>query len=57
MLIKKGLREPLSIKYNLPSEPEEHHPEGRLIILEFPSFTVMNTYVPNHGWIDTSFER
>lgn len=37
----------------------KHEPDGRVIIAEFESFRIMNTYVPNNGWKDeeTSFQR
>ncbi|KVI06259.1 Endonuclease/exonuclease/phosphatase [Cynara cardunculus var. scolymus] len=39
--------------------PKKHEPDGRVIIAEFESFRIMNTYVPNNGWKDeeTSFQR
>lgn len=37
----------------------KHEPEGRVILAEFESFRLLNTYVPNNGWKDeeTSFQR
>jgi hypothetical protein len=35
-----------------------HHPEGRIIICEFPSgLTVLSTYAPNNGNKAESFKR
>lgn len=37
----------------------KHEPDGRVILAEFESFRLLNTYVPNNGWKDeeTSFQR
>lgn len=35
----------------------EHHPEGRVIVLEFLSFTLVILYVPNNGVKAESFRR
>lgn len=34
-----------------------HNSEGRVIVLEYPSVTVVALYVPNNGAKDESFER
>ncbi|RZC58824.1 hypothetical protein C5167_006128 [Papaver somniferum] len=38
---------------------KKHEPDGRVILAEFESFRVLNTYVPNNGWKDeeNSFQR
>lgn len=37
----------------------KHESDGRVILAEFDSMCVLNTYVPNNGWKDddTSFRR
>lgn len=37
----------------------KHEPDGRVIIAEFESYLLLNTYVPNNGWKDdeNSFQR
>ncbi|KAK2968251.1 hypothetical protein RJ640_030301 [Escallonia rubra] len=37
----------------------KHEPDGRVILAEFESFRLLNTYAPNNGWKDeeTSFQR
>lgn len=35
----------------------EHHREGRVIALEYPSFTLVALYVPNNGVTQDSFRR
>eukprot|EP00752_Nemacystus_decipiens_P016475 g14728.t1 len=36
---------------------KEHNSEGRVIVLEYPSVTVVALYVPNNGVKEESFER
>jgi len=41
-----------------PAQQEEENEEGRIILMEFKDgFTVLNTYVPNHGCTSSSFAR
>lgn len=37
----------------------KHEPDGRVIIAEFESLRILNTYVPNNGWKEeeSSFQR
>ena len=35
----------------------EHHPEGRIQFLSFPNFDLLQTYVPNNGTKEESFQR
>jgi exonuclease III len=35
----------------------EHHPEGRFQFISFPNFDLINTYVPNNGTKEESFQR
>lgn len=50
---------PKKVSFNLDPSVSKHEPDGRVIIAEFESFRIMNTYVPNNGWKDeeTSFQR
>lgn len=36
---------------------KEHHREGRVIALEYASFTLLVLYVPNNGTTAESFRR
>lgn len=36
---------------------KEHNIEGRVIVLKYPSVTVVALYVPNNGVKEESFER
>lgn len=37
----------------------KHEPDGRVILAEFESYFLLNTYVPNNGWKEeeNSFQR
>ncbi|KAL4584831.1 hypothetical protein LXL04_009441 [Taraxacum kok-saghyz] len=50
---------PKKVSFNLDPSVSKHEPDGRVIIAEFESFRIMNTYVPNNGWKDeeNSFQR
>ncbi|XP_076901961.1 DNA-(apurinic or apyrimidinic site) endonuclease-like isoform X1 [Bidens hawaiensis] len=50
---------PKKVSFNLDSSVSKHEPDGRVIIAEFESFRIMNTYVPNNGWKDeeNAFQR
>ncbi|XP_071731725.1 DNA-(apurinic or apyrimidinic site) endonuclease isoform X2 [Rutidosis leptorrhynchoides] len=50
---------PKKVSFNLEGSVSKHEADGRVIIAEFESFRIMNTYVPNNGWKDeeTSFQR
>ncbi|KAL8230562.1 hypothetical protein R6Q57_000340 [Mikania cordata] len=50
---------PKKVSFNLDSSVSKHEADGRVIIAEFESFRIMNTYVPNNGWKDeeTAFQR
>lgn len=39
---------PNSVSYNIPTLPEPEH-EGRVIVAEYDTFTLITTYVPNSG--------
>nr|GEZ08621.1 DNA-(apurinic or apyrimidinic site) lyase [Tanacetum cinerariifolium] len=50
---------PKKVSFNLDGSVSKHEADGRVIIAEFESFRIMNTYVPNNGWKDeeTAFQR
>lgn len=47
------------VSFSLDQTASKHEPDGRVILAEFESFRLLNTYVPNNGWKDeeTSFQR
>jgi exonuclease III len=69
-LIKRSLK-PRSVRFSLeddeystvhaasmgPQAAGTHDPEGRIILLEFPSFQLLATYSPNNGTSDEYFKR
>jgi hypothetical protein len=61
VLLREGLHHHVrSVAFNLTLDGEEgggHHPEGRIILLEFDRWGVLCTYCPNHGYDDASFKR
>ncbi|XP_073037231.1 DNA-(apurinic or apyrimidinic site) endonuclease [Primulina eburnea] len=58
LLIKKCFQ-PKRISFTLDQTGSKHEPDGRVILAEFESFRLLNTYVPNNGWKDeeSSFQR
>ncbi|KAF9605027.1 hypothetical protein IFM89_013193 [Coptis chinensis] len=59
LLIKKCFR-PKKVSFSLnQTVPSKHEADGRVILAEFESFRLLNTYVPNNGWKEdeTSFQR
>lgn len=58
LLIKKCF-EPQKVYFSLDKKGSKHEPDGRVILAEFESFRVLNTYVPNNGWKEeeSSFQR
>ncbi|KAL3512634.1 hypothetical protein ACH5RR_025351 [Cinchona calisaya] len=58
LLIKKCF-EPQKVSFSLDRTGLKHEPDGRVILAEFESFHLLNTYVPNNGWKEeeTSFQR
>ncbi|CAN6328868.1 unnamed protein product [Urochloa humidicola] len=57
MLIKKKF-EPKKVSFNLDRTSSKHETDGRVIIVEFESFLLLNTYAPNNGWKEeNSFQR
>lgn len=53
--------QPLSIRYNLEdraiTKANVHDPDGRVIVVEFSTFTILHTYSPNNGWGNDHFDR
>uniref|UniRef100_A0A3Q7FR14 Endonuclease/exonuclease/phosphatase domain-containing protein n=1 Tax=Solanum lycopersicum TaxID=4081 RepID=A0A3Q7FR14_SOLLC len=46
--------------YSRPTDSgSKHEPDGRVILAEFETFRILNTYVPNNGWKEeeSSFPR
>ncbi|TVU51700.1 hypothetical protein EJB05_03141 [Eragrostis curvula] len=58
MFIKKKF-EPKKVSFNLDRTSSKHESDGRVIIAEFESFLLLNTYAPNNGWKEeeNSFQR
>ncbi|KAJ9677995.1 hypothetical protein PVL29_022777 [Vitis rotundifolia] len=58
-LFVKKCFQPKKVSFSLDQKASKHEPEGRVILAEFESFRLLNTYVPNNGWKDeeTSFQR
>ncbi|EPS63669.1 hypothetical protein M569_11112 [Genlisea aurea] len=56
LFIKKCFQ-PKKVHFSL--DGSRHEPDGRVIIAEFESFNLLNTYVPNNGWKEeeSSFQR
>ncbi|KAK8994030.1 hypothetical protein V6N11_008238 [Hibiscus sabdariffa] len=58
LLVKKCLR-PLKVYFSLDRTVSKHEPDGRVILAEFETLRVLNTYAPNNGWKEeeNSFQR
>ncbi|KAG6410430.1 hypothetical protein SASPL_128490 [Salvia splendens] len=58
LFIKKCFN-PKKVSFSLDQAGSKHEPDGRVILAEFESFRVLNTYVPNNGWKEeeSSFQR
>ncbi|XP_022865142.1 DNA-(apurinic or apyrimidinic site) lyase [Olea europaea var. sylvestris] len=58
LLIKKCIQ-PRMVSFSLDGTGSKHEPDGRVILAEFESFRLLNTYVPNNGWKEeeSSFPR
>ncbi|KAI6682762.1 hypothetical protein NL676_028675 [Syzygium grande] len=57
LLVKKCFQPKVS--FLLDSKASKHEPDGRVILAEFETFRLLNTYSPNNGWKDeeNSFQR
>ncbi|KAJ7515362.1 hypothetical protein O6H91_22G011400 [Diphasiastrum complanatum] len=51
LLVKKRFN-PVSITFSLDAGTNKHETDGRVVLAEFQSFSLLNTYVPNNGWKD-----
>nr|XP_023918759.1 DNA-(apurinic or apyrimidinic site) lyase [Quercus suber]POF27675.1 dna-(apurinic or apyrimidinic site) lyase [Quercus suber] len=58
-LIVKKCFQPKKIFFNLDRIASKHEPDGRVILAEFDTFRLLNTYAPNNGWKEeeNSFPR
>ncbi|KAL9314041.1 hypothetical protein ACSQ67_019493 [Phaseolus vulgaris] len=58
LLVKKCFK-PKSVVFNLDKLASKHEPDGRVILAEFETLRLLNTYVPNNGWKEeaNSFQR
>ncbi|CAM8932259.1 unnamed protein product [Rhodiola kirilowii] len=55
----KGVFKPKKVSFSLDLTSSKHEPDGRVILAEFETFRLLNTYVPNNGWKEeeNSFQR
>ncbi|XP_020592301.1 DNA-(apurinic or apyrimidinic site) lyase isoform X2 [Phalaenopsis equestris] len=58
-LLIKNQCKPKKVSFSIDRKASNHEPDGRLILAEFESFYLLNTYVPNNGWKEeeNSFQR
>ncbi|PON45653.1 AP endonuclease [Parasponia andersonii] len=58
-LIIKKCFQPKAVFFNLDKKASKHEPDGRVILAEFETFRILNTYAPNNGWKEeeNSFPR
>ncbi|KAJ8553974.1 hypothetical protein K7X08_024652 [Anisodus acutangulus] len=58
LFIKKCFQ-PKKVSFSLDAKGSKHEPDGRVILAEFETFRILNTYVPNNGWKEeeSSFPR
>ncbi|WVZ19832.1 hypothetical protein V8G54_007154 [Vigna mungo] len=58
LLVKKCFK-PKSVVFNLDKLASKHEPDGRVVLVEFETLRLLNTYVPNNGWKEeaNSFQR
>ncbi|KAJ4712493.1 DNA-(apurinic or apyrimidinic site) lyase [Melia azedarach] len=58
LLVKKCFR-PKKVSFSLDKTASKHEPDGRVILAEFETFRLLNTYAPNNGWKEeeNSFQR
>ncbi|KAK3439820.1 hypothetical protein EUGRSUZ_B00162 [Eucalyptus grandis] len=57
LLVKKCFKPKVS--FSLDGKASKHEPDGRVILAEFETFRLLNTYSPNNGWKEeeNSFQR
>uniref|UniRef100_A0A2P2JHX6 DNA-(apurinic or apyrimidinic site) endonuclease n=1 Tax=Rhizophora mucronata TaxID=61149 RepID=A0A2P2JHX6_RHIMU len=58
LLVKKCFQ-PIKVTFSLDGAVPKHEPDGRVILAEFETFRLLNTYAPNNGWKEeeNSFQR
>lgn len=58
LLVKKCFQ-PVKVSFALDQTASKHEPDGRVILAEFKTFRLLNTYAPNNGWKEEekSFQR
>lgn len=58
LLVKKCFQ-PKMVSFSLDRTASKHEADGRVILAEFDSFYLLNTYSPNNGWKEeeSSFQR
>ncbi|XP_019160674.1 PREDICTED: DNA-(apurinic or apyrimidinic site) lyase [Ipomoea nil] len=58
-LFVKKCFQPKKVSFSLDGTGSKHEPDGRVILAEFETFRLLNTYVPNNGWKEeeSSFPR
>ncbi|XP_043805958.1 DNA-(apurinic or apyrimidinic site) endonuclease isoform X2 [Manihot esculenta] len=58
-LLVKKYYQPVKVSFSLDRTASKYEPEGRVILAEFETFRLLNTYVPNNGWKEeeNSFQR
>ncbi|XP_072950804.1 DNA-(apurinic or apyrimidinic site) endonuclease isoform X1 [Typha angustifolia] len=58
LFIKKQFQ-PKKVSFSLDRTASKHEQDGRVIIAEFESYLLLNTYAPNNGWKEeeSSFQR
>lgn len=58
LFIKKQFQ-PKKVSFCLERTASKHEPDGRVILAEFESYFILNTYAPNNGWKEeeNSFKR
>ncbi|KAJ8536559.1 hypothetical protein K7X08_034960 [Anisodus acutangulus] len=58
LFIKKCFQ-PRKVSFSLDAKGSKHERDGRVILAEFETFRILNTYVPNNGWKEeeSSFPR
>ena len=56
VLVKKDV-DVVSVRRSLTASPGDAHDEGRVLLLEFRSFVLLNTYAQNNGWTRESFAK
>ncbi|XP_038683988.1 DNA-(apurinic or apyrimidinic site) endonuclease [Tripterygium wilfordii] len=58
LLVKKCFQ-PKKVSFSLDRKASKHEPDGRVVLAEFETFDLLNTYAPNNGWKEeeNSFQR